>query len=79
MTRQGGGVAAVDGMIEADDVAADVLAALAAERFLILPHPQVKDYMQRKTSDYDRWIAGMQRLKKRFDTGKEHYGDRPLV
>jgi len=67
MTAQGGGVAAVDGMIEADQVAADVIAAMEQERFLVLPHPQVKDYMQRKTADYDRWIGGMQRLKKRFE------------
>lgn len=71
MTARGGGVAAVDGMIEADQVAADVIAALEEERFLVLPHPQVKDYMQRKTADYDRWIGGMQRLKKRFE---EAYG-----
>jgi len=67
MTAQGGGVAAVDGMIEADQVAADVIVAMEQERFLVLPHPQVKDYMQRKTADYDRWIGGMQRLKKRFE------------
>jgi hypothetical protein len=26
----------------------------------------VLDYMRRKTSDYDRWIAGMQRLNRKF-------------
>ena len=66
MTAQGGGVAAVDGMMEADAVADCVLAALQEERFMVLPHPEVKAYMQRKTSDYDRWIQGMQRLKARF-------------
>jgi NAD(P)-dependent dehydrogenase (short-subunit alcohol dehydrogenase family) len=68
MTRRGGGVAALDGMIEPGQVAQDVITALSEERFLVLPHPQVKDYMQRKTSDYDRWITGMQRLKTRFET-----------
>jgi NAD(P)-dependent dehydrogenase (short-subunit alcohol dehydrogenase family) len=66
MTRQGGGVAAVDGMIEAEQVADCVMEALQEERFMVLPHPEVKSYMQRKTSDYDRWINGMQRLKARF-------------
>jgi hypothetical protein len=33
---------------------------------LILPHPQVLEYMQRKTSDYDRWIRGMQRFRRKF-------------
>jgi NAD(P)-dependent dehydrogenase (short-subunit alcohol dehydrogenase family) len=62
----GGGVAGVDGMLEPDDVADAVIAGLDAERFLILPHPQVRDYLQRKASDPDRWIAGMQRLQARF-------------
>jgi len=66
MTTQGGGVAAVDGMMEADQVADCVMAAIQEGRFMVLPHPEVKAYMQRKTSDYDRWIKGMQRLKARF-------------
>jgi len=61
-----GGVAAVDGMIEPDQVADAVIAGLEAERFLILPHPEVEEYMRRKTTDYDRWIRGMQRLQARF-------------
>ena len=53
---------AVDGMLEADEVAACVVDAMAAERFLILPHPKVLDYFQRKASDYDRWLSGMRRF-----------------
>jgi NAD(P)-dependent dehydrogenase (short-subunit alcohol dehydrogenase family) len=63
---EGGGVAGVDGMLEPDDVANAVVAGLAAEDFLILPHPQVLEYFRRKASDYDRWIAGMQRLQARY-------------
>lgn len=69
MTRQGGGVAAVDGMIEPEQVAADVIRAMKEERFLILPHPEVQTYMQRKVSDYDRWLQGMRRLQQRFMSG----------
>jgi NAD(P)-dependent dehydrogenase (short-subunit alcohol dehydrogenase family) len=61
-----GGVVAVDGMIEPEDVADAVVDGLAAEEFLILPHPEVLDYFRRKGSDYDRWIGGMQRLQNRF-------------
>jgi hypothetical protein len=43
-----------------------VVDGLAAEEFLILPHPEVLDYFRRKGSDYDRWIGGMQRLQNRF-------------
>jgi NAD(P)-dependent dehydrogenase (short-subunit alcohol dehydrogenase family) len=61
-----GGVAGVDGMLEPDVVADAVVRGLAAEAFLILPHPQVIEYFRRKASDYDRWISGMQRLQARF-------------
>ena len=54
----------VDGVLSPDDVAEAVVQGLAAESFLILPHPQVTTYMQRKTGDYDRWIRGMVRLRR---------------
>jgi len=63
----GGGVAGVDGMLEPDAVADAVVAGLTAEQFLILPHPQVLEYFRRKADDYDRWLAGMRRLQRRFD------------
>ncbi len=61
-----GGVAGVDGILEPEQVADTVVEALAAKRFLILPHPKVLSYMQRKTGDYERWLAGMRRLNARF-------------
>ena len=57
------GSASVDGIIEPGDVAESVIQGLAAEAFLILPHPEVKTYFQRKASDYDRWISGMVRFR----------------
>ncbi len=62
----GGGVAGVDGMLSADDVAAVAVAGVLEGRFLILPHPEVTTYVQRKAADHDRWIGGMQRLQARF-------------
>tara|TARA_R110002167_G_scaffold89012_6_gene240082 strand:- start:16803 stop:17585 length:783 start_codon:yes stop_codon:yes gene_type:complete len=66
MTAGGTGAAGVDGMLEPEQLAQTVIETLAAERFLVLPHPEVLTYMQRKTSDYDRWIGGMRRLQERF-------------
>lgn len=66
MTAGGPGVAGVDGMLEPDEVADVVVEGLAAERFLILPHPRVAEYMRRKATDIDRWLAGMRRLQARF-------------
>ena len=51
------------GVIEAEEVAEAVVNGLRTEQFLILPHPEVADYFQRKASDYDRWLAGMRRLQ----------------
>jgi NAD(P)-dependent dehydrogenase (short-subunit alcohol dehydrogenase family) len=61
-----GDVASVDGIMEPEQVADAVIAGLAAERFLILPHAEVAEYMQRKAADRDRWIAGMNRLQQRY-------------
>jgi hypothetical protein len=47
----------------AEDVATAALAGIEAETFLVLPHPAVADYMQRKAGNYDRWIAGMAKLQ----------------
>lgn len=51
-------------LIEPEVVADTVVAGLAAEKFLILPHPEVEQYFQNKASDYDRWIGGMQKLQR---------------
>jgi NAD(P)-dependent dehydrogenase (short-subunit alcohol dehydrogenase family) len=50
-------------MLEPEDVAEAVVAAIDAERFLILPHAEVLTFFQRKAMDYDRWLAGMRRLQ----------------
>lgn len=55
--------------IEPAEVATAVLAGLDRREFLILPHPQVREYLARKTADPDRWIRGMQRLRRDFEAG----------
>ncbi len=62
----GGGVVGLDGMLEPGEVADAVVEALADERFLVLPHPEVEMYLQRKAGDYERWLAGMRKLNARF-------------
>ena len=58
--------ASTDGMMEPDELADIVVEHLGREAFLILTHGEVKTYMQRKTSDYDRWIGGMNRLQQKL-------------
>ena len=67
MTAGGPGVAGIDGMIEPEEAAADVLDAIEKDRFLVTPHPEVLEYIKRKGTDRDRWISGMQRLQQRFE------------
>ena len=57
----------LDGVLTPEKVADDVIEALERETFLILPHPQVLTYMRNKTENYDRWIGGMVKLKRRID------------
>ena len=66
MTSDPDSVAAQDGLLEAGPVAEACLQAIKDETFLVLPHPEVLDYMRRKTSDYDRWLGGMRRLNRKF-------------
>ena len=67
MTAGGPGVAGIDGMIEPEEAAADVIDAIEKDRFLVTPHPEVLEYVKRKGTDRDRWISGMQRLQQRFE------------
>jgi NAD(P)-dependent dehydrogenase (short-subunit alcohol dehydrogenase family) len=56
-------VKAAGAVLEPEEVADAVIATVGAERFLILPHPEVLTFFQRKAMDYDRWLAGMRRLQ----------------
>src|SRR5258707_143881 len=51
----------------ADSLAIDVM---DAETFVILPHPEVKEYLTRKTGDHDRWLRGMRRLRDKSGEGQ---------
>jgi len=60
-------VTAAGAVLEPEEVARETLAAIAAERFLVLPHPEVLEFYRRKGTDYDRWLAGMRRLQRQVD------------
>ena len=59
--QTGSSVASGDGVLSSEDVAQVVIDALREERFHVLPHAEVREYVERKGADVDRWIGGMQR------------------
>ncbi len=53
--------------IEPEQVAKAVLEGIAADRFLILPHPEVADYYAVRATDPDRWLAGMNKVQRKLE------------
>ncbi|TAN52400.1 MAG: SDR family oxidoreductase [Betaproteobacteria bacterium] len=66
MYKGDGGSAGVDGVLSAEQVADAVVKVMAQEKFLVLPHPQVLEYLRAKGANYDRWLGGMQKLYLRY-------------
>ena len=67
--------AAVNGILEPQDVAVTCVEAIRHERFWVLPHPEVADYHRRKADDIDRWLTGMRRFQDRLYAGQPLPGD----
>lgn len=53
-----------DGIIEPEQLAQTVIETLREERFYVLPHPEVEEYVRRKGDNIDRWLVGMRRLRR---------------
>jgi len=54
---------------EPEDVAALVVDAIVAERFLVLTDPIAQTWMERKTGDPERWLRGMRRVQQQLEEG----------
>lgn len=52
------------GALEPEQVADVVVEGLADERFLILPHPEVADYVGLRGADHARWLGGMRKMRR---------------
>ena len=63
-------VASVDGMLEPDVLVEKIQEGIDKKQFLILPHTEVQNYIEKKSVDYDRWISGMARLKQKIMDNK---------
>ena len=51
------------GVLTVEQAAQAVVDGMEREQFLILTHPEVLQFFQRKAADYDRWLAGMRRVR----------------
>lgn len=56
-----------DAAIAPEDVAEAMWQALADDRFLVLPHPEVAGYYANRAAQTDRWLAGMNKLQRRLE------------
>jgi len=65
-TNESNVVRAVGAVLEPSAVADFVHDALVEERFFILPHPEVAEYMKVKAVEHDRWLGGMRKLQRRI-------------
>ena len=63
-------VAALDGMLEPDFLVEKIQEGIDKKQFLILPHSEVQNYIEKKSSNYDKWISGMARLKQKIEDNK---------
>lgn len=57
-------------VLSPDVVAGHVVDAIAAERFLVLPHPEVATFLRGKVADPDSWLAAMNRVQQRLEGGR---------
>jgi NAD(P)-dependent dehydrogenase (short-subunit alcohol dehydrogenase family) len=56
-----------DTAVTPEDVAEAMWQALADDRFLVLPHPEVAGYYANRAAQTDRWLAGMNKLQRRLE------------
>ncbi len=68
---QAPGVASGDGVLSPEFVAEACLESIREERFWVLPHPEVAEYVRRKATDIDRWLYGMRRFQAQNFEGRE--------
>jgi NAD(P)-dependent dehydrogenase (short-subunit alcohol dehydrogenase family) len=58
-----------EGLLEPEEVADVVVAGIREERFLILPHPVVAEYLALKATQHERWLKGMRRIMREARSG----------
>jgi NAD(P)-dependent dehydrogenase (short-subunit alcohol dehydrogenase family) len=60
---------AIPGVMNVEQAAAAVVDGIESEQFLILTHPEVMAFFQKKAADYPRWLAGMRKVRDSLKSG----------
>ncbi len=71
VTGRAGEVLLAPTAIEPADVASAALRSIAAEEFLILPHPEVAEFYAARATTPDHWLSGMNRLQQSIEQTAE--------
>lgn len=61
-----GAVGDVKGLISPEQLADAVVGGIDKEEFLILPHPEVAQFVEYKATRYDDWLEGMRKLRRKI-------------
>jgi len=62
-----GGIAGLDGIVSAKDLAVQTVAEVQQGKFLILPHAKVRDYAIGRAQDHERWLQAMRKTAARIN------------
>ncbi|NML54507.1 SDR family oxidoreductase [Streptomyces sp. R302] len=68
-TGSAGDLVLVPTAVEPETVADALLDAIAEDRFLVLPHPEVADFYRNRADDPERWLGGMNKLQRHWEAG----------
>ena len=60
---EGMGAGSIPGVLTVEQAASAIVDGIEQDRFLILTHPEVLGFFQKKAADYGRWLAGMRRVR----------------
>jgi short-subunit dehydrogenase len=63
---EGIGKLLMQGSLSPEEVAESVIKGLEKEIFLILPHPEVADYVKAKANEHERWLHYMRSVQEKY-------------
>ena len=66
---EGTDAGAIPGVLTVEQAAYAIADGIERDDFLVLTHPEVLGYFQKKAADYGRWLAGMRRVREGLRTG----------